>query len=365
MKNYFLAGRKILFTSGILLILGAATVLYWVFFIRGIVYTDDARFDGDLVDFAPEINGTLQDVFFREGDEVHKGDVLFVLDQRSLQAAVAQVEAALESAQADLAMARAEYDKALHGPRAEDIKAAQARVMRLQAETNLADVELARVKRLYSEELVNKSKLVHAQAEYDSDKQALEEARQRLILLQKGTCSEDIRATASRVALAEAQVAESKASLLNATIRLDYATVRSSIDGFVERRWRDPGAMVPQGTPVLTLFDPSSIQVLANIEEKYLHRVSIGDSVDISVDAFPSLHLKGNVVRIMRATNSRFSLIPSEGVSGTFIKVPQRIRIRIAVEVPPDHSLGPGLSVEVRIHIRPEKSEDSRDKRHE
>ena len=102
--------------------------------------------------------------------------------------------------------------------------------------------------------------------------------------------------------------------------------------------------------PVVSMFDPTTLRVDANIEEKYLHNVAIGDAADISVDAYPALRLHGRVTEILRAANSEFSLIPAEGVSGTFIKVTQRVPLRIAVTAPPDLAIGPGLSVEVRIH---------------
>jgi membrane fusion protein (multidrug efflux system) len=103
------------------------------------------------------------------------------------------------------------------------------------------------------------------------------------------------------------------------------------------------------GQPVVTVFDPSTLRVDANIEEKYLHRVEIGDEAQISIDAYPGLKLKGRVTDILRAANSEFSLVPAEGVSGTFIKVTQRVPLRLGIEAPADARLGPGLSVEVRI----------------
>ena len=102
--------------------------------------------------------------------------------------------------------------------------------------------------------------------------------------------------------------------------------------------------------PVVSLFDPATLRVDANIEEKYLHEVAVGDAADISVDAYPALRLHGRVTEILRAANSQFSLIPAEGVSGTFIKVTQRVPLRLAVAAPADLAIGPGLSVEVRIH---------------
>jgi len=99
------------------------------------------------------------------------------------------------------------------------------------------------------------------------------------------------------------------------------------------------------------VMDPSTLHVAANIKEKALDKIAVGDEVIISIDAYPGVRLTGRVTSILRATNSQFSLIPAEGVSGTYIKVAQRVPLRIAVEVPPDLEVGPGLSVEVRIRV--------------
>ncbi len=321
---------------------------------RGIVSTDDARFDGDMVDLSPQISGRLTGVFVREGDHVKKGEPLFVLDKKLPEAAVAGTEALLDSARADVSLARANYEKALRGPRPEDMKIAQAKVMKLRAERDLATIELARIKALYGKKATSLSKLNRAQSTSDAAQQALEVALHRLRLLKNGTRPEDIKAAKAEVALAKGEFEKAKASLLKADINLDQAMVRSPFDGVVVRRWKDPGAMVQAGTPVLSLFDTATLRVSANIEETYLDRIKAGDPVDISVDAFPDLHLKGRVDKILRATNSEFSLIPAQGVSGTFIKVTQRVRFRIAIENPPDDlPLGPGMSVEIHIHTHP------------
>ena len=101
---------------------------------------------------------------------------------------------------------------------------------------------------------------------------------------------------------------------------------------------------------MLTLFDPSSLHVSANIEEKNMGRIKVGDRVEIEIDAYPGVVLTGKVRKILQATNSQFSLIPAEGSSGTFIKVAQRVPIKIALDAPPDLKLGPGLSAEIRIY---------------
>lgn len=364
-KKNFSGSRSILLASGIVLFLAAVVGGYWFFFMRGFVSTDDARFDGDMVDLAPEIGGRLTEVRVREGDPVKKGEILFVLDKKLPAAAVTQAEAMLAAAQADLSLARANYEKALHGPRSEDIEIAEATAMQIRAARDLEAIELKRAKALYASGAATLEKLNRAQSTFDAAQKQLEAAQHKLRLLKNGTRPEDIAAAKAKVALAEGEVEKAKAALLKAHINLRHTTVRSPFDGEVVRRWKDPGALLRQGTPVLTLFHTATLHVSANIEETQLSRIRKGEPVDISVDAFRDLHLKGHVDKILRATNSEFSLIPAQGVAGTFIKVTQRVRVRIAIDELPEGPsdgprLGPGMSVEIRIHTRPAGSAPSK-----
>jgi membrane fusion protein (multidrug efflux system) len=339
-------------TAGIavLVVIAAGVLVYWFFFVRGIVYTDDARFSGHLVDLAPEINGRLIDVAVREGTFVHKGEVVFRLDPSIPQAELNGAEASLVSARASLALSEAMREKAMNGSRPEEIKAAEATARRLQSDEEMAQLNYARIQALFKDAAVTQDDLDRARTASESARQGRENAEQNLALLRQGTRKEDKSAAAAAVELARSKVAEAAATVENLQRDLARCTVVAPFDAWVVRRWIDPGAMPLVAQPVVSLFDPATLRVDANIEEKYLHDVAIGDSADIVADSYPSLRLKGRVTSIMRATNSEFSLIPAEGVSGTFIKVTQRIPLRIAVSAPPELLLGPGLSVEVKIH---------------
>jgi multidrug resistance efflux pump len=168
--------------------------------------------------------------------------------------------------------------------------------------------------------------------------------------MEEGTRPEDIAAAKANVDLASGKVEEAKAAIAQAEVALERAAARSPFDGVVVRQWRKRGEMVVAGTPVITVFDPATLHVAANIEEKDIRKIDLNDEVNITIDAYPDIRLKGRVQNILRATNSQFSLIPAEGVSGAYIKVAQRIPIRITLEDPPDLFLGPGLSVEISIH---------------
>jgi membrane fusion protein (multidrug efflux system) len=338
---------------GILLTLAAAGFIYWLAVVRGTVYSDDARIDGDLVDMAAQVSGTLMEIKVHEGEHVTQGQVLFNLDQRALEASAAKAQADLESAQAGFNMAQAQYDKAENGPMADEIRAVQALEQKAQAQLELAEVEWSRMKNLYDKGEASTSERDRVRATWESAHQSFQEAKSRLALLRAGTRAEDMAAAKANLEQKQAALDAAKATLNQVKINLDYAEVKAPFNGVVVRRWRDPGAMLAPGTPVLTLLNPATLHVRANVEEKNLAKIELDDPVDISIDAFPRLRLRGRVYQILQATNSQFSLVPSEGVSGTFIKVAQRVPILISLSAPSDLDLGPGLSVEVRIHDRP------------
>jgi membrane fusion protein (multidrug efflux system) len=343
--------RNILLGAGILALIAAGVFGYWFFWMRGIVFTDDARFAGHLVDLAPEINGTIVAVPVHEGQFVRQGSVVFQLDPAILQSTLTQAEAALISARAGLASSEATFARTVNGSRPEEIKAAEANVRRLRNEAELARLNFERIQTLFKQGTTSQDDFDRARTAFESAKESEESSAQNLTLLQQGSRQEDIDAAKAAVEFARSRVNEAGAAAESARRNLARCVVKAPFDGWVVRRWLDPGAMPLASQPIISMFDPATLRVDANIEEKYLHDVAIGDEVEISVDAYPSLHLPGRVAEILRATNSQFSLIPAEGVSGTFIKVTQRIPLRITVSAPAELVLGPGLSVDVKIHI--------------
>jgi membrane fusion protein, multidrug efflux system len=343
-------GRKRVYQA--LLFLLATFILvfaYWFIFMRGRVFSDDARIDGNLVDLAPQIPGVLLSVIPAEGSRVEKGQILFELDRQLLQSALVKAEADAVSSRASLDVARAQYEKAINGPLKDEIHIAQADAEKAAAALHLAELSWLRLDGLYKRDALSALDRDRAQEALQATRDNYKSASNRLSLLEQGTRSEDLAAAKSAFEVKKAEVQSSEARLAQARISLDYAQVRAPFSGVVVRRWRDPGATLAAGTPVLTVLDPSTLYVSANIDEKYLHRIAIGDRVDISVDAYPDVSLTGRLQEILRATNSQFSLIPAEGTSGTFIKVAQRIPLRISIDGKPGIPLGPGLSVEVKI----------------
>ena len=342
---------RIMLAIGFLILVALGVFFYWYIFMKGIVYSDDARFNGHLVDLSPEVNGTLLEAYVKEGDRVNKGQKVFQIDPVFFQSALTQALATLEVDKGKLEAAKARSERAFHGSRIEEIKAAEAVFDKLTEEEHLAELENKRTESLSKDGAASQDELDRSRSKLESARHARENALQNFTLLQKGTRKEDISAALADLQTAKGQIAESQASVDKAKLTLERASVYAPFDGWVVRRWLDPGTNVTVGRPVLSMFDPATLRVEANIEEKYLNLIAVGDEVDISVDAFPHLKLKGRVTEILRATNSQFSLVPSEGTSGTYIKVTQRVPLRISVQAPDNIPLGPGLSVVVKIHI--------------
>jgi multidrug resistance efflux pump len=344
---------RLIFTAVLVLaLMGICSFSYWFLVKRTTVTTDDARIDGDMVDIAPQVGGKLTGVFVREGDVVTSGQPLFELDSEYLRSAVEKAELDLATAQKSLAIAETEYQKALNGPRTQEIRIAETSLKSAESALAHVETEWQRIDALHRDKSVTETewesaRTVRTTAQYNCDN-----AREQLALLKSGSRDEDRQIAREKVDLIQAQIASAEAVVKSARINLSYASVAAPFDGIVVRQWRKPGATITQGTSVLTLLDTASLYVSANIEEKYLNRIKPGQTVTCSVDAYPGKQLSGHVDRILQAANSEFSLIPSEGVSGTYIKVSQRIPVRITLDKPSGIDslvLGPGMSVVARI----------------
>jgi multidrug resistance efflux pump len=233
--------QRILLGIAILAVIAAGVFGYWFFFMRGIVFTDDARFAGHLVDLAPEINGTIIDVPVHEGQFVQRNTIVFQLDPAILQAALSQAEAALVSAKANLASSEAKYEKTVNGSRPEEIKAAEATTRRLQNEEELTRLNFERTQTLYKQGTTSQDDLDRGRTAYESARQSLENAVQTLNLLQEGSRKEDIDAARADMELARSRVTEASAAVDTARSNLARVIVKAPFDGWVVRRWLDPG----------------------------------------------------------------------------------------------------------------------------
>lgn len=309
---------------------------------RGRESTDDAFIEAHVMQVSPKISEKVLGVPVDDNQMVKRGDLLVELDPRDTEALVKQAKANMDSAGAKLAEAKAKLA-------ADQASLAQARadVNESKAHADNAGQELARSRNL------RKSGAI-AQREYDqtlagelSTNAALTSKQQKAIAADAG-----VNIAVAAVASAEAWVEQSRALLDTAQLRLDNTKILAPGDGRVTRKNVEPGNFVQPGSPLMAIVGPE-VWVTANFKETQIARVLRGQRVEVRVDSYPGLRLQGKVDSIQSGTGSRFSLLPPENAAGNYVKVVQRVPVKITLDLPRDFPLlAPGMSVSPSVLVR-------------
>lgn len=325
------------------------------FYSRNRVSTDDAQVDGHLVPVSCRVYGTVEKVLVEDNQEVKAGDPLVAIDPRDIQArldqtrgSLAQARAQLEGARADLERSRVAYQQA----NSSDLETAKANIDSKKASLDKAKTDLQRMKPLAEREEISALQFdgFRTQAEVaDSEWRA---AQQKLGSLQREA---DIRRVAvgaaeARLASAQAQVDQARASQEGLDLQLGYTKILAPVDGVVTRKFVEAGQTIQPGQGLLTLIPLHRTWVTANFKETQLARMKPGQEAEVKVD-MNGVVLKGRVDSIAGSTGSRMSLMPPENAVGNFVKVVQRIpvKIRIDEEEAKKVVLRPGMSVEATV----------------
>ena len=368
-KRYLILGGALL---AVLILIGG-----WAFFNAGKENTDDAQIEADIVPVATRVAGQVQKLAAQDNQHVKKGDLLLQLDGADFEARVAQAEAELETAAAQAAAADAQAQVAAAGARggfasaragmtgsSAAVATAQAGLTRAEAEEHKAALELKRSTELRAANVVPQSKLDDDQSAYEVAQAALQQARAALDvaqsrigeaqgrLSQSAPVNQAIAVAQANARLAHARQRSADAFLSLAKLQLSYTRVLAQEDGQITRLTAREGQMVQPGQPVAALV-PDRTYLVANFKETQIGQMKPGQAVDIEVDAWPGRKLEGKVESLAGGTGSRFSLLPPDNASGNFVKVVQRVPVRIAwVNPPAELALRPGLSADVTVHVK-------------
>ena len=296
------------------------------------VATDDAYIDGRIHAIAPKVAGTVQKVHVTDNQAVKKGDLLVEIDPADLAVKVREAEAALAAEEARLG----ESDAGIKG--ADAALAVQAAVLKQ------ASFDKKRAGRLFAQGVFPQEKMEKADTGYDLAKAQFAAAEQGL----------SQQRAARR--LQEALVATRKAALEASRLNLGYARIMAPADGVVTKKSAEDGNMVQPGQPLMALVALDDVWVLANYKETQLEHVRAGQPVVIKVDTFPDRTFKGKVDSVMAGTGAAFSLFPPENALGNYVKIVQRIPVKILLDkdADPDHVLRVGMSVVARIKVKGE-----------
>jgi membrane fusion protein (multidrug efflux system) len=338
------------------LLIGAIAGIWWTISLRSTLKTENAKVTGDLTDVSAKVSGKVSKIYIEEGQEVKAGQLLVKLDDSQYKINLEQAQAALHVAQAnyqklpdDVKSAGAAVDKSVAG-----VTAAQASLRSSQVALDDAKRQLEKNKELFtsgaiSEEVLKtyESNLDKAQSNYDAAAANVEASQAGLNVAQitVGSLSN------STAAVYMAQIEQAQATYNSAKLAEDNTSVYAEFSGNVLRIPVSVGENITASQTLLTLSNLKNTWITANIDEKKISRVKVGEEVKVSIDAFPGKVFTGKVIEVGTASQSTFSLLSTDSTSGSFTKVAQRIPVKIKVDSG-DIILKPGMSAVVKIRTK-------------
>jgi membrane fusion protein (multidrug efflux system) len=321
--------------------------------------TDDAFLAGDIVSIAPKVSGEVKQVFVSDNQVVKAGDPLALIDPRDFEIIVAQKKAALTAANANANVIKSSF-KML----GVQVTTAQATAKQSEAEAAAdqarADRANADLKR--AEDLIQK-KIISPQ-EYDAAKSAADSAAATLASSQQKAASDrskiaeaeaQVEAGRSAFERAEAQASQSEVDVRQAELNLSYTRITAPQDGRVTRKAVEPGDYLQAGQRLMAIVS-HDLWVVGNFKETQLKKIHVGQPVEISLDSVAKGKFAGRVDSIQAGSGAAFSLLPPENAVGNYVKVVQRVPVKIVFDgkVETEHVLGPGMSAEPSIQVAKE-----------
>jgi membrane fusion protein (multidrug efflux system) len=297
------------------------------------VSTDNAYLQQDKVSVGPDVSGRIVEVDVRENEAVAAGQVLFRLDPEPFRLAVRRAEAEIASARLKVEQLRAAHRQSL----ADQQAAEQALAFRQR--------EFDRQERLAQGGYAAQAKFDEVRNDLQAAQQRLAAARQEVLSAQAALAGDPGIETDRHPSVLEALARRDQAAL-----DLEHATVRAAAAGVVSQTDRlHVGQFVPAGTPVLSLVETGEAWVEANFKETDLTHMAVGQTATIELDAYPGREIEARVESIGAGTGSEFALLPAQNATGNWVKVVQRVPVRLRIEEPAQVPLRSGLSAEVSI----------------
>ncbi|MEE2754241.1 MAG: HlyD family secretion protein [Candidatus Latescibacterota bacterium] len=357
-----LSKKRIVWLTATLVVFGTALLYPTILYHLGHVITDDAYVSGNLVTISSQISARVDSMATSTGDTVSVGQILVVLDDRPFHANLNKARAVETSARSQLAEAQITLEREKHraGPLADQYAAewvaTKARLNAARAAYEQAKRSLARAERLSGSGLISESELESTRIAAQQREAELEEAGEQVNKAAAGVKMTDghlhpVRIQHQKVETARARLTLAETDVERARISLLETRIFSPVRGIVAKSAINTGELVDVGQTLAFVHDLDTLWVIANVEETLISRVKMGQSVSITIDAWPDLPLEGRVEKIGSVTGSQFAMIPRESLGGNFVKVVQRIPIRISVR-DPGRLLQLGLSAVVGIDIR-------------
>jgi membrane fusion protein (multidrug efflux system) len=320
---------------------GAGGARYWLN-ARNFETTDDASIDAYTTQMASRVAGQVIQLLFADNQHVEAGQTLLLIDPRDIQAKLDQVRAQQISAEATLEQARAQ------------VSVQQAGVDQAAANVRVAEADLLHARQDYERfqkinpNAVSRQQVEGATATFHSDEARLEAARQTV-----GGAQAQVRAAQAQVLAAQAALKQAEANTRAQELQLSYCTITAPVSGMVTHRTVSAGNYVNPGQALFALVQDDR-WITANFKETQLARMRPGQDVDVSIDAVPSVTFHAKVDSFQGGTGTAFSMLPSENATGNYVKIVQRLPVKIVFDDPrvKDYPLAPGMSVMPSVRVR-------------
>ena len=325
-------------TAIILVILGLCAA------IRATYYqsTDDAFVEGRLVSIAPRVSAPVINLLVDDNQMVKKGDLLLELDPNDYKVALAQAEAKLAEAKANhtISVKKVDEGTAVVNKSFEDISSSESKL-------SFARKDFSRYSELYKDGIVSKQAYEKSKTSFDvatSDYNSAQENSRASI--------HALESDKAKTAANEALIKRLEAEVEEAKLNLQYTKIYAPQDGMISARSVEKGNYVSIGQPLMNIV-PEQIWIVANFKENQLTKMHAGQSVRVKIDTYPSKRFKGHVDSLQRSTGAKSSLFPPENAVGSYVKIVQRVPVKIVFDEDISHyNIVPGMSVVPRVRIK-------------
>lgn len=306
-------------------------------------FTDNAQVRRQIVPVNSRVQGYIREIRFKEYEKVKKGDTLVIIDDADMRLNVARARADYNNALAGRGVAARSVASASANVAVSEASIAEAKVL-----MDMAATDLARYRKLLEQDAVTRQQYDGAVTDYEAKK-----ARHDMLARQRSATSTVVDVSRERLPQSDAAIELAEAMLAMAELNLSYTVVTAPCDGYTSRKEIEVGQLVQPGQTLLDVVDTGDVWVAANYKETQLRHIRPGSEVDVEVDAIPGVTFHGSVESISTATGASLSLLPQDNSAGNFVKVRQRVPVRIVFSAdnrPEDMELlRAGMNVECMV----------------
>lgn len=306
--------------------------------------TDNAQVETTTLPVLSRVSGYVDSIGVSDFGDVKAGQLILRIDDSEYILAVKQAEADLLSAAADLSFAQSNLTNSSANS---GVVKANTDVQKTRLDKAKAD--LARDEALFKEGSITRKQFDDSKANYETTLKQLDANNQQLVLANSQNAT-----SAAQIEKAKAALELRQAMLDQAKLRLSYTRIYSTINGKIGKRNLEKGQFVQAGQTLMTVVNNDVFWVVANFKETQVEHLKIGQEVSLEIDGYPGTEVKGKIESLSEATGARFSLLPPDNASGNFVKVTQRVPVKISIENISEvrSILKAGMSVDVSVHIK-------------